>query len=164
METEGTPQSAQPALKKPGSFVDNGGKGFELCCTIVGDPWSGKTAFVENLLFGSKAGTYYPSTLDLYVATGVIDVLTTEMQSFRKTKRFKLWMTDTSGMSFHFRHLIAHSVVLGDGQFDMLRQLAYKNPSLVLVTLDVTSEYSINSVEERVRKNGIVAVFGANIV
>ena len=87
----------QQPVRKPPSFVDNGDKKFELLCTVVGDSWSGKTAFVEHLLFDSKAAVYYATTLDLYVSTGLVEVLTEGMLSFRKTKKFKLWMTDTAG-------------------------------------------------------------------
>ena len=74
------------------------GKPIEFNIVLVGDVGVGKTAFIENLLFGTESQLYMPTVLDGYAARGAVDFVSTAVSKFKKSRRYQLACIDCSGM------------------------------------------------------------------
>jgi GTPase SAR1 family protein len=68
---------------------------FSFRVILVGDPETGKTTFVEKLLFRAEQALYFPSVLDIYSATGSIEFV--KAVGAFSHKRYSLTLIDTSG-------------------------------------------------------------------
>lgn len=71
-------------------------KPFEFKVLLVGPLGSGKTAFVEQLLFEAPPDHYFPSVVDVYTGSSLVDFSTAV--SNVSMKKYYLNITDTSGM------------------------------------------------------------------
>jgi GTPase SAR1 family protein len=92
-------------MQKENSFTEaTSGTKVELNVTLIGDTKVGKTAFAESFLFGNKVQLYFPTLIDLYACTGLVEFYTSDSIQFKKVKKVPLWITDSSGMlgGLHF--------------------------------------------------------------
>lgn len=72
-------------------------RAIEFRIIVVGDQKTGKTAFVEKLLFKANQTLYFSTILDFYTGSGVI-----EYSNATRTlgmKKYAMTMLDCSGMS-----------------------------------------------------------------
>lgn len=72
-------------------------KPFDFRCVVVGDPRSGKTSFVEWLVFRANNSLYIPTILESYSARGTADITTSVCHI--TWKKYTVQFIDTSGTS-----------------------------------------------------------------
>jgi hypothetical protein len=76
-----------------------GAKALDFRCAFVGDAKTGKTAFLERVLFFAHSYLYFPTLLETYSAVGTAEFYSDAVADVKKPKRYSLVVTDCSGMS-----------------------------------------------------------------
>lgn len=126
---------------------------LDLNFVVVGDTKTGKTAFVEGLLFQSEASYYMPTLLDSYNATCLLEITSTLLSRDKKLKRCTVNMIDTSGkfgLLWNFWIPIKWPFVLGMRKFDRVRSIVYKHQPSVILVFDVTRPATFQSIVDHV--------------